>query len=79
LDALSWIDRRLGALFPYNRLGWNILVSAEASPVVRARVERPSPLAKDLPIEPVLLTSDMLRSNSAPLEDSSLSYRFAQM
>jgi 2-polyprenyl-6-hydroxyphenyl methylase / 3-demethylubiquinone-9 3-methyltransferase len=71
LDALSWIDRRLGALFPYNRLGWNILVSAEASPVVRARVERPSPLVKDLPIEPVLLTRELLRANRVPLKGSS--------
>ncbi|MEW6349030.1 MAG: class I SAM-dependent methyltransferase [Thermodesulfobacteriota bacterium] len=28
LDALGWVDRLLGRVFPYNRLGWNVLVSA---------------------------------------------------
>ncbi len=36
LDALAVIDRVLGAIFPYNRLGWNIIVRAEASALVRS-------------------------------------------
>jgi 2-polyprenyl-6-hydroxyphenyl methylase / 3-demethylubiquinone-9 3-methyltransferase len=34
LDFLSWLDRTLGRVFPYNRLGWNVIVRAEASPLV---------------------------------------------
>lgn len=36
LDFLSWIDRTLGRAFPYNRLGWNVIVRADASPLVPA-------------------------------------------
>jgi 2-polyprenyl-6-hydroxyphenyl methylase / 3-demethylubiquinone-9 3-methyltransferase len=28
VDGLGWIDRLLGRVFPYNRLGWNIMVRA---------------------------------------------------
>jgi 2-polyprenyl-6-hydroxyphenyl methylase/3-demethylubiquinone-9 3-methyltransferase len=34
IDPLARIDRTLGAVFPYNRLGWNIIVKAEASRLV---------------------------------------------
>ena len=34
IDSLSWIDRVLGRVFPFNRLGWNIIVKAVASPLV---------------------------------------------
>lgn len=34
LDCLNWIDRTLGRVFPYNRLGWNVIVRADASPLV---------------------------------------------
>jgi 2-polyprenyl-6-hydroxyphenyl methylase / 3-demethylubiquinone-9 3-methyltransferase len=60
LDALSWIDRALGQFFPYNRLGWNIILLAQASPLVT----RPFLLAE--PIEaspsplPVLVTRQSL-------------------
>jgi 2-polyprenyl-6-hydroxyphenyl methylase/3-demethylubiquinone-9 3-methyltransferase len=45
LDALTLVDRMLGSIFPYNRLGWNILVRAHASPLVPspARMARPVP------------------------------------
>jgi 2-polyprenyl-6-hydroxyphenyl methylase / 3-demethylubiquinone-9 3-methyltransferase len=33
-DALSYIDGMLGGLFPFNRLGWNIIVRARTSPLV---------------------------------------------
>jgi len=38
IDALSWIDRALGGMFPYNRLGWNIIVKAQSSELVKQRV-----------------------------------------
>ncbi len=28
IDGLSWVDRLLGRVFPYSRMGWNILASA---------------------------------------------------
>lgn len=37
VNALSWIDRMLGGVFPYNRVGWNIIVGAETSPLVPKR------------------------------------------
>lgn len=71
LDALSWIDKRLGSIFPYNRLGWNILVSAVASPEVPARVKTLAPLAKDLPAEPVLLARQLLHADGTAAKDPS--------
>lgn len=61
LDALSWIDKRLGGVFPYNRLGWNIIVRAEASRAVAQRVPL-SPFAiRELPAAPVLITRESIR------------------
>ncbi|MBI5569227.1 MAG: methyltransferase domain-containing protein [Desulfomonile tiedjei] len=62
IDALSWFDRRLGAIFPYNRLGWNIVVRADASPLVSQRVTRRSPVAAVFPAEPALISRGSLRS-----------------
>lgn len=38
LDFLSFIDRTLGRMVPYNRLGWNIIVKAVAPKHVTKRV-----------------------------------------
>ncbi|MGO9568292.1 MAG: class I SAM-dependent methyltransferase [Desulfomonilaceae bacterium] len=61
LDALSWIDKKLGGIFPYNRLGWNIIVKAEAS----KRVAKPISLApltiRGLPATPVLMTRESVQ------------------
>lgn len=37
IDPLSYVDRALGGVFPFNRLGWNILVRADASHAVAQR------------------------------------------
>ena len=37
IDSLAWIDRTLGWMFPYSRMGWNIIVKAEGSRLVRSR------------------------------------------
>lgn len=39
IDHLSGIDRTLGRMFPYNRLGWNIIVKAQSSMLVPAGVQ----------------------------------------
>lgn len=61
LNALSWIDKKLGGIFPYNRLGWNIIVRAEAS----RRVTQPvslAPLAiRELPAAPALMTRESVQ------------------
>lgn len=49
IDSLSWIDRTLGRVSPYNRLGWNIMVKAEASRLVSDVVSRESRLREDVP------------------------------
>jgi len=45
IDALSWLDKTLGRVFPYNHLGWSVIVKAVARPEVpaRIRVMTPSP------------------------------------
>ena len=62
LDSLSWFDRRLGAIFPYNRLGWNVVVAADASPLVTRRAIQRSPVTAVFPAEPVLISRGSLRS-----------------
>ena len=54
LDALALVDRLLGSIFPYNRLGWNILVRAHASPLVPSRVRVARPVHGELASAPVL-------------------------
>jgi 2-polyprenyl-6-hydroxyphenyl methylase / 3-demethylubiquinone-9 3-methyltransferase len=54
LDALAMLDRTLGSIFPYNRLGWNILVRAHASPLVPNRVSVARPVPIGLASVPVL-------------------------
>jgi 2-polyprenyl-6-hydroxyphenyl methylase / 3-demethylubiquinone-9 3-methyltransferase len=60
IDALSWLDRALGGIYPYNRLGWNLMVKAERSRLVATRVPvRPMVHANVAPA-PSLLTSGSL-------------------
>jgi 2-polyprenyl-6-hydroxyphenyl methylase / 3-demethylubiquinone-9 3-methyltransferase len=61
LDALSWIDKKLGRIFPYNRLGWNIIVKAEASKRVVQRVPIAPLTTQDLPAAPPLMTRESVR------------------
>ncbi|MFH1115675.1 MAG: methyltransferase domain-containing protein [Pseudomonadota bacterium] len=42
IDMLSWIDKMLGSVFPYNRLGWNMIVRARASAAVPQRISLPT-------------------------------------
>jgi len=58
LDFLSWIDRFLGGVFPYNRLGWNLVVSAETSKLVKRRIPFEAPIEKELPVAPLLVTRE---------------------
>ncbi len=44
IDLLSWIDKTLGSVFPYNRLGWNMIVRARASTIVPQRMPLPTPV-----------------------------------
>jgi 2-polyprenyl-6-hydroxyphenyl methylase/3-demethylubiquinone-9 3-methyltransferase len=54
LDALALVDRMLGSIFPYNRLGWNILVRAHASPLVPSRLRVVRPVLGELASAPVI-------------------------
>ncbi len=53
LDSLALLDRAIGSIFPYNRLGWNILVRARSSPLVSTRVRLTRPTSHDLVSAPV--------------------------
>lgn len=60
IDALSWIDRTLGSVFPYNRLGWNIIVRARASSLVKDKVAFESVLNTPFPATPVSINRESL-------------------
>lgn len=57
IDPLAWIDRTLGRVFPYSRLGWNIIVRAEASRLLT----RPSPVSH--PVMALRLQADYPESS----------------
>lgn len=61
LDALSWIDRALGGVFPYNRLGWNVIVRARASRAVSQRLPLAQPLQAVVSGAPLLVTRESVR------------------
>jgi len=56
LDALSWIDRGLGRVFPYNRVGWNVIVRAKVSPLVPHRLDLGAPAEERLAAAPLMVT-----------------------
>lgn len=66
LDALSWIDTALGGVFPYNRLGWNVIVKAVTSPAVSQRIPVPPIVSKHVPVAPLFVSQDQSLSNSNP-------------
>lgn len=53
VDGLSRIDRVLGYVFPYNRLGWNIIISAESSPLIKIKTKKRVKSAKMPVFQPV--------------------------
>jgi 2-polyprenyl-6-hydroxyphenyl methylase/3-demethylubiquinone-9 3-methyltransferase len=67
IDSLSWIDRTLGRVSPYNRLGWNIMVKAEASRVVFDAVSNESRRREDLPPLALPATRSIIPSRTANL------------
>lgn len=61
LDALSWIDRVLGRVFPYNLIGWNVIVRAKVSPMVPHRIDLGAPAEERLAAAPLMVTRQALR------------------
>lgn len=55
-DSLSWIDAALGGVFPYNRLGWNIIVKARSSSLVRERTRQSVPINGSVAAAPLVFT-----------------------
>jgi hypothetical protein len=49
VNTLAWADKYLGAIFPFNYLGWNVIVRARTSPLAPKMV----PLAVAGPKVPV--------------------------
>ncbi|MGC8657943.1 MAG: class I SAM-dependent methyltransferase [Desulfomonilaceae bacterium] len=60
IDMLSWIDRILGAVFPYNRLGWNIIVRARSSRLVTTKACFESVIRAPFPAAPVSINRESL-------------------
>jgi 2-polyprenyl-3-methyl-5-hydroxy-6-metoxy-1,4-benzoquinol methylase len=53
IEAFSWLDKALGAVFPYNRLGWNIIVSAQDSGLVQSQSPSEPVIKRVIPAAPV--------------------------
>jgi 2-polyprenyl-6-hydroxyphenyl methylase / 3-demethylubiquinone-9 3-methyltransferase len=68
LDPLSWIDRGLGRVFPYNRVGWNIIVRGRVSPLVPQRMEFGAPVDERLAAAPLMVTRGALRVEKQAIE-----------
>ncbi|MHB8204037.1 MAG: class I SAM-dependent methyltransferase [Desulfomonilaceae bacterium] len=66
VDALSWIDRALGGVFPYNRLGWNIIVRARASRLVKSKVHFESVIHAPFPAATVSINRESLNLTKEP-------------
>lgn len=66
IDWLSWIDRALGGVFPYSRLGWNIIVRATVSPLVSAKRPIVSVIREEIPAAPLLATRQAVRFEEQP-------------
>jgi len=60
VDFLSWIDRAFGGVFPYNRLGWNIIVSATVSPLVPEQRPLVPVIREEVSVSPLLATRQAL-------------------
>lgn len=60
VDSLSWLDRALGGIYPYNRLGWNLIVKAQRSNLVKTRVPMRPVVRATIAPAPSLLTTGSL-------------------
>ncbi|MDA8406587.1 MAG: methyltransferase domain-containing protein [Deltaproteobacteria bacterium] len=67
IDALSWIDRALGGVFPYNRLGWNIIVRARSSRLVKSKAHFESAIHAPFPAATVSINRESLDLTKEPL------------
>lgn len=67
IDALSWIDRALGGVFPYNRLGWNIIVKARASRLVKSKVHFESVIQAPFPAATVSINRESINFTKEPI------------
>lgn len=61
IEAFSWLDKTLGAVFPYNRLGWNIIVSAQDSGLVAGRSKIKPVIERVIPAAPISVNRDALK------------------
>jgi 2-polyprenyl-6-hydroxyphenyl methylase / 3-demethylubiquinone-9 3-methyltransferase len=53
IDILSRVDTALGWIFPYNRLGWNIMVKAQVTPLVKRTVPALRMIAPEISVSPL--------------------------
>ncbi len=61
IEAFSWLDKTLGAVFPYNRLGWNIIVSAQDSGLISSKSNIKPVIERVAPAAPVSINRESLR------------------
>jgi 2-polyprenyl-6-hydroxyphenyl methylase/3-demethylubiquinone-9 3-methyltransferase len=61
IEAFSWLDKALGAVFPYNRLGWNIIVSAQDSGLAPSKSRIEPVIERVIPVTPVSVNRQSLR------------------
>ncbi len=60
IEAFSWLDKTLGAVFPYNRLGWNIIVSAQDSGLAPTKARIDPVIQRVMPAAPISVNRESL-------------------
>ncbi len=66
IDALTYLDRALGTIFPFSRLGWNFVVRAIAPEHAPVKAPSEQLIAEKLPAAPVLPPSAVTRTLRGP-------------
>lgn len=61
IEAFSWLDKTLGAVFPYNRLGWNIMVSAQDSGLALSKSRIDPVIERVMPATPISINRQAIK------------------
>jgi 2-polyprenyl-6-hydroxyphenyl methylase / 3-demethylubiquinone-9 3-methyltransferase len=56
IEALAWVDKILGGIFPFNRLGWNIILRGRVSSAVPKKVPAMTALRPAVPNAPLFVS-----------------------
>lgn len=63
VEILAHLDKYLGRFFPYNRLGWNVIVKAKSSTLLRERLGRKAVSGVEVMAKPAVLPGACCRTD----------------